>query len=230
VTRPVNESANTLQTSLTVGHNKQFIFMVNMVTLMRIRTNLRKYFSARWLYISPFLAAVILIQAGCQSPPPPSAIPPAAPPSPPSVEVYFYPAKGQSKEQQERDRYECYLWAKDQTGFDPSAPTLAPHQRVRVEPIEPTGEQAKAGAITGAVLGAVVAEPGKEAEGAVKGAIAGAIVGAASEQARVDQARRIEAQRQAQLDAAHAARLERQANNYRRAMSACLKGRGYEVR
>jgi len=176
-----------------------------------------------------FLIGAMLILSACESPPPPSSIPPPVA-SPPSTEVYFYPAKGQSKARQERDRYECYLWAKEQTGFDPSAPNLAPHQRVRVEPIEPTGDEAKAGAISGAVLGAVIAEPGREAEGAVKGAIAGAIVGAASEQARVDQARRIEAQRQAQLDAAHASRVERQASNYRRAMSACLKGRGYEVR
>jgi hypothetical protein len=177
-----------------------------------------------------FMIGLVLVLAGCESPPPPSAIPPAVPPAPPSVEVYFYPIKGQNKAQQERDRYECYLWAKEQTGFDPSAPNLAPHQRVRVEPVEPSGEQAKAGAVTGAVLGAVIAKPGRKAEGAVKGAIAGAIVGAASEQARVDQARRIEAERQAQLDATHAARMEQQASNYRRAMSACLKGRGYEVR
>lgn len=177
-----------------------------------------------------YLLGLVLVLAACASPPPPSAIPPAAPPAPPSVEVYFYPVKGQSKAQQERDRYECYLWAKEQTGFDPSAPNLAPHQQVRVEPVEPSGEQAKAGAVTGAVLGAVIAKPGRKAEGAVKGAIAGAIVGAASEQARVDEARRIEAERQAQLDATHAARMEQQASNYRRAMSACLKGRGYEVR
>src|SRR5262249_54723658 len=39
-----------------------------------------------------------------------------------SAQPYVYPAKGQSKEQQDRDQYECYQWAKQQTGFDPSAP------------------------------------------------------------------------------------------------------------
>ena len=184
---------------------------------------------ARHYFSEMMLAGAMLLVAACESPPPPSAVPPPVA-TPPSTEVYFYPTKGQSKAQQERDRYECYLWAKQQTGFDPSAPNLAPHQRVRVVPTSPPGEDVKAGAIAGAVMGAVVARPGEEAEGAVKGAIAGAIVGAAAESAREQQTRQIEAQRQAQLDAQHAARLEQQASNYRRAMSACLKGRGYEVR
>jgi hypothetical protein len=182
---------------------------------------------ARGLHL--MFAGLLLTVAACESPPPPSSVPPPVA-SPPSTEVYFYPTKGQSKAQQERDRYECYLWAKEQTGFDPSAPNLAPHQRVRVVPTTPPGEETKAGAITGAILGAAVSRRGEKAEGAVKGAIAGAIVGAAAESAREQQTRQIEAQRQAQLDAQHAARLEQQASNYRRAMSACLKGRGYEVR
>lgn len=184
---------------------------------------------ARSHVFGTMLIGATLFFAACESPPPPSAVPPPVA-TPPSTEVYFYPTKGQSKAQQERDRYECYLWAKEQTGFDPSAPNLAPHQRVRVVPTRPPGEDVKAGAITGAVMGAVIARPGEEAEGAVKGAIAGAIVGAAAESAREQQTRQIEAQRQAQLDAQYAARLEQQASNYRRAMSACLKGRGYEVR
>lgn len=173
--------------------------------------------------------AAILTLTACASPPPRSVAQPAITP-PPSIEVYFYPTKGQSEAQQDRDRYECYLWAKEQTGFDPSAPQLAPHQRVRIEPATPPGQETRAGAITGAVLGAVVAEPGKETEGAVKGAIAGAIIGAASESARREQAERRQQQQQELLEAQHAARLEQQASNYRRAIAACLKGRGYEVR
>lgn len=34
--------------------------------------------------------------------------------------VYAYPTHGQSAEQADRDRYECYQWAVQQTGFDPS--------------------------------------------------------------------------------------------------------------
>jgi hypothetical protein len=33
---------------------------------------------------------------------------------------YVYPLKKQSKQQQDKDRYECHSWAVEQTGFDPS--------------------------------------------------------------------------------------------------------------
>ena len=34
-------------------------------------------------------------------------------------EMFIYPSKGQSAAQQDKDKYECYNWAKGQTGFDP---------------------------------------------------------------------------------------------------------------
>ena len=34
-------------------------------------------------------------------------------------ELYVFPAQGQSEEQMEKDKYECYQWAKKETGFDP---------------------------------------------------------------------------------------------------------------
>lgn len=140
-----------------------------------------------------------------------------------STQVYFYPSRGQSAEQQERDRYECYLWSKNQTGFDPSSPGLLPHQRLDVVAAPPPGEATAAGAVGGAVLGAVVAPRGRAVPGAVIGAMAGAAIGAASEAARREEAERT----QRGIDAA---RLEQQAANYRRAMTACLEGRGYSVR
>jgi hypothetical protein len=146
--------------------------------------------------------------------------------APPSVEVYFYPTKGQSLEQQERDRYECYLWARNQTGFDPSSPGLAPGQRVQVEPATPSGQKTATGAFVGALLGAATSRRGEKQEGAVKGAIAGAIIGATSEAADAERARQIQQQEQAKVDA----RLAKQADEYRRAMSACLEGRGYKVK
>ena len=38
-----------------------------------------------------------------------------------SPEIFVYPNRGQSDEQRDRDRYECYNWAVKQTGFDPGA-------------------------------------------------------------------------------------------------------------
>ena len=34
-------------------------------------------------------------------------------------EIYIYPSKGQSEQQQDKDKAECYAWAKEQTGFNP---------------------------------------------------------------------------------------------------------------
>lgn len=34
--------------------------------------------------------------------------------------IIVYPAAGQSQEQTGRDRYECHLWASEETGFDPT--------------------------------------------------------------------------------------------------------------
>lgn len=176
------------------------------------------------LAVSVLVAALTL--GACVAPQPRFVAQPAPPP--PSVQVYFYPTRGQSAAQQDRDRYECYTWARQQTGFDPSAPQLAPHQRLQVEPNPPIGQDTAAGAVTGAVLGAVVASPGRTAEGAVVGAIAGSVIGATSDAARQEQAERVQSQYD-RRDAKRMARMEQQAAGYRRAMGACLSGRGYRV-
>lgn len=155
--------------------------------------------------------------------------PPAVSSARPSTEIYFYPNKGQSARRQDRDRYECYLWAVDQSGFDPSSPLLAPHQRVRVVAEPPAGHDTATGAVTGAVLGAVIGAPHNSGGGAVIGALAGAALGASSDAERQNRAAGLQEQYDRQADRQYAAH-ERQADNYRRAMSACLEGRGYTVR
>ena len=54
--------------------------------------------------------------------PPPGLQAPAAGRSPAGSELIAYPKNGQSQEQQGKDKYECYRWAADQTGFDPTQP------------------------------------------------------------------------------------------------------------
>lgn len=150
----------------------------------------------------------------------------APPPPPPSYEIIFYPARGQSPAQQDRDRYECYLWARKQTGFDPNQAQLAPHQRVQVVPATPPGANVVSGAVTGAVVGSLITPPPQQGQGMVFGAIAGAMIGAAKDQAQQQQA----AQIQQQYESQQYARTDMQARNYKRAMTACLEGRGYTVR
>lgn len=145
---------------------------------------------------------------------------------PPSTTVYFYPLRNQSDVQQDRDRYECHLWAVQQSGFDPSVPGSPPHLRTVMVEAPPPGAGVATGAVTGAVVGAAVSRPWEAGNGALIGAIAGAIIGGAAESAASEQARAEAAESANHL---RAAAVERQAQNYRRAMSACLAGRGYSV-
>ncbi len=117
------------------------------------------------------------------------------------------------------------------TGFDPSLPNVPPHQRVRVVASgPPPGAGVATGAVTGALVGAAVSNPWHAGPGALIGAIAGAAIGGAADAQRAEQQDRFEAQADANVSGARAAAFERQATDYRRAMSACLEGRGYSVR
>lgn len=163
------------------------------------------------------------------------ASPPARPPmqrsaAPPSTRVYFYPTAGQSPAQQDRDRYECYLWAVKQTGFDPGQPQPMAPPGVTVVPMPPPSSGTVAGAATGAVIGAAVSRPREAGEGALVGAVAGALIGASSDAARQEQADRLQQRYNNEGAAQREAVADQQAQNYRRAMAACLEGRGYMIR
>ncbi len=171
--------------------------------------------------------------AGCETTP---AAPEAPPPGwgsgpygvgapPQNTTVYAYPERGQSAEQQSRDRYDCSLWAVHQTGFDPSAPNVPAPDRVIVSG-PPPGTGTAIGAIAGAVLGAAISDPYDRGAGAVFGGLTGAMIGSASDASRVQQSE-VEATEQ---ERSQAAALAQKASDYRRALSACLDARGYSVR
>jgi uncharacterized membrane protein len=133
-----------------------------------------------------------------------------------------YPANGQTPQQLERDRYECHVWAVQQSGFDPSRSGTPPGQRVVVEPATPPGAGTAIGAIAGAILGAAIAGPRNAGAGLVLGGVTGAVVGSASDANAQAEAN----YEQARLDRS-AAGGDAAATNYRRAISACLDARGY---
>lgn len=145
------------------------------------------------------------------------------------TQIYFYPTKGQTTQQQSRDHYECYNWAVDQTGFDPSVSSIAPQQRVRVVPMPPPGYDTVTMSIAGAVLGALIAGPRHSGGGALIGAASGAMLGATSDISRQEYARQMEEAYQNRNEARDLHK-ERNALDFRRAMSACLEGRGYTVK
>jgi hypothetical protein len=157
----------------------------------------------------------------CEAPPPRRTVV-AAEPVPSRIMVY--PAQGQTPEQLERDRYECHIWAVQQTGFDPSRPGLPPGERVVVQPANPPGSGTAVGAIAGAILGAALAGPRDAGFGAVFGGVTGAAIGSASDANAQAQANVAQAQANQSYAQGQAA-----ASNYRRAISACLDARGYKT-
>jgi uncharacterized protein YcfJ len=166
------------------------------------------------------LLALSALLAACVAPPPQRTVVQAQPV--PAPQLMVYPARGQSPEQLERDRYECHVWAVQQSGFDPSR--AGPPQRVVVQPANPPGAGTAVGAIAGAILGAAIAGPRDAGAGLVLGGITGGAVGAASDANAQAQA----AAEQARLDRG-AAYSAQGASNYRRAMGACLDARGYTI-
>jgi hypothetical protein len=137
-----------------------------------------------------------------------------------TAKLYVFPSKGQSKNQQKKDEFECYQWAVEQSGIDPlNLPKVA------VQPTQ-TGPDGSAvrGAAKGAVLGAAIgAVTGNAGEGAAVGAIAGGAGGLG--QRRATQARK---QQQAQADAAHQEQAMK--DSFKKAFSACIEGKGYTIK
>jgi hypothetical protein len=172
---------------------------------------------------------VMVLLAGCVEPPPRHYVVPAPPPPPVAQQTLIvYPAHGQSPQQLDKDRYECHVWAVQQSGFDPSRPGTPPAQRVVVQPANPPGSGTAVGAIAGALLGAVIAGPRQAGAGLVVGGITGAAIGTASDANAQAQAQ-AEQQQYNQAYAQNQAAARAGAANYRRAISACLTARGYTI-
>jgi len=119
--------------------------------------------------------------------------------------------ESQALEQQARDESECRTWASQQTGYDPS---YASDEQTagKGKVAKNTAIGALGGAAGGALLGEVIGS--KPGIGALAGGALGGFIGN-----RKGQKSKAEAQ------AAAAARPA----EYNRALSACLKGRGYSV-
>ncbi len=194
---------------------------------MKMRSHLR---TGRALAAGILFIALPLLLASCAPPPPYEEVQLLESPEPlVSTQIYFYPKLGQSVARQDRDRYECYLWAVEQSGFDPSATPLAPHQRIVVRPAQPEGQNTVVGAVTGAIIGAAIGSPHDTGKGAVIGSMAGALIGATSDAAQQQEAAAA-TRHYDRISAQRSAAVERKAQDYRRAMKACLEGRGYSVR
>lgn len=139
-------------------------------------------------------------------------------------DLVIYPAKGQSQEQLDKDKYECYSWAKKETGFDP----MQQPQETQPPPQQQTPQGGVVrggarGAAVGAVGGAIAGDTGK---GAAIGAASGALVGGMRQKDQQQQQQQAEQQRAQQ----QAATYTKNRDGYNRAYGACLDGKGYTVK
>ena len=123
--------------------------------------------------------------------------------------MIIFPSDGQSKDQQRLDEGYCYSWAREETGFDPLAP---------VEEIADALKK-RGGALRGAAIGTAL---GDDHEAAQKGAAAGIIrQGRRNQKAQ----KTVDAQNQ-KLAEAQASQMDQ----FNRANTACLEGKGYVVK
>jgi hypothetical protein len=178
---------------------------------------------------APFrcLAVVAILSAGCaaqgQFPDGQQLLAMQSAPLPAPPQPYIYPNRGQSPQQEQFDRGQCYSWAVQQSGFDPANPRVATEPPPSAQP--PQGGPFR-GALGGAALGAVGGAIGGNAgEGAAIGAGVGALFGA------MRRARWAEEQQQAQATyaAQQQAAVAQGRANYNRAFGVCMTGRGYTV-
>jgi hypothetical protein len=141
-------------------------------------------------------------------------------------EQFYYPTKGQSAQQQEKDKYECYDWAKGQSGFDPMALPTTSSPRPQGGGSSMLGGAVvggAGGAAIGAIGGAIAG--GKAGKGAAIGSATGGLLGlmgAAGENSRASHERK-------EWEKREAAQYASNRGNYNRAFAACMQGRGYSV-
>ena len=136
-------------------------------------------------------------------------------------DMFVYPNAGQSADQQEKDQYECYQFARQNSGFDPMAMPTA----TSAPPPEET-RSAGGTALRGAALGAVVGGIADGSDGAGKGAAIGAASGLLFGGARSRNSRQQQEQWEQQQQQQYLAGRD----NYNRAFAACMEGRDYTVR
>ena len=148
-------------------------------------------------------------------------IPPTA--APLAQDVFAYPNQGQSQEQQDRDNFECHNWARDRSGFDPMR---TPQATAPTPQDQSTGPGLLGGAAVGAGAGAIGgAIGGNVGRGAAIGAVAGGLLGGlrSRNQNNNNQRARQDWERQ------QTAQYQQGRNDFNRAFSACMSGRGYTI-
>lgn len=143
------------------------------------------------------------------------------------VGLYVFPSAGQTKGVQLSEEQQCYDWAQQQSGIDPTKVTANTDSAAKAagdKASSATQGAAVGGAARGAAAGALIgAAAGDAGTGAAIGAASGAIAG-----------RRARRGAKAQAEQAGANQAVAVANDkivqFKKAMSVCLEGKGYTVK
>jgi len=137
-----------------------------------------------------------------------------------SLGLYVFPSKDQDKATQDADETACFKWAKDQSGYDPMNPTKVVAKEADTSLDGSAVVGAAGGAAAGAAIGAIAGDTGK---GAAIGAVVGGLRGRRSRKVG-DQ------QEQQQNNQAAAAQTQNLKDDYNKAFTACMEGKGYTVK
>jgi hypothetical protein len=150
-----------------------------------------------------------------------------------TMNVYVFPSKGQTPEQQNTDEATCYDWAEQNTGTDPfklqqqsQAQKQQAQQDAAAASMAGTGAGA-VGAVRGAAAGTLIgAIAGDTGAGALYGAAAGLLIGHRRHRMAEEQAEAQVQQSSAQAQQATAEELA----NFKKAFSVCLEAKDYMVK
>ena len=139
-----------------------------------------------------------------------------------SVGLFVYPPDDKTADERGQDDYQCFAWAKDETGFDPMN-EREPEQVVSDgAPAAGSGAQ---GALRGAARGALLGEVIDDDAG--KGAAIGAALGGMRARRKSSQ---MAQQQAASENYQNQAGFQQEQGNFKKAMSLCLESRGYAVK
>lgn len=134
--------------------------------------------------------------------------------------MYVFPNDSQDQATQDADESACYKWAIQQTGYDPLNPTQVVAEKVDTSLDGSAVKGAARGAVGGAAIGAIAGDTGK---GAGIGAVAGGVRGR--------RAKKTSDQHQQQANnAAASSKSEELLNDYKKAFSVCMEGKGYTIK
>ena len=143
-------------------------------------------------------------------------------------EMVIYPSQGQSNEQMEQDKFQCYSWSKNESGFDPMAlPTASTPPPAKEAQKGGVARGAVRGTLLGGAVGAIAGNSKSDTRTGLKaGAATGALVGGMRRNSQV----REEDQQRKNWEQQQVNQYAQGRTNYNRAYAACMEGRGYSVR